>query len=328
MGQAAVCCRPASDTNASDQSVNPKQLTEVVFDCCLLSPNCVDIGLFQQWVSGKNAKDAHTAILQDAHYAAGQASSCALGLERELLPTMEDQFLMYDGLEHYLKQPWLIDSQKLHLIDMVGQGGCLIAMYYSFDEHLARKVMGWKLEGSKTNARLKSHCETASVPQKAGERQFNNFAGVLNTVRNEYLEEGASCSMRELITEKYMLPQKLANSYAQIIFSCFHRFDLGRSLDKLDFITMCKIHSVVSSHWTEPAGGLMLDERFVTDLVDAKNKIERTMFETAVTERFTFENANKQGACIAKPRTRLTVGNSKYRARNSVRRPRAADHNC
>eukprot|EP00656_Telonema_subtile_P057500 TRINITY_DN9475_c0_g1_i1.p1 TRINITY_DN9475_c0_g1~~TRINITY_DN9475_c0_g1_i1.p1 ORF type:complete len:301 (-),score=61.64 TRINITY_DN9475_c0_g1_i1:93-995(-) len=283
----SIVCRGEKDAQ-HPETASAEQQSKVVFDCCVLSPNYVDETLFNDWVSGKSASAAHAGVV----YGTEQGSST--GLEHELLPMLEDQWLVHQGLEHYLLQPWLLSTQKLHPIYSTGQAAALIEMYYSFNTEVARKLMGWKLEGQKSTARLSWIAkESKSIPESSCFRQFRNFGQVLSTIGTEY-KDGSDVSMKELISQKYLLPLKLANSYAMFIFASQHRFELSTdSLSKLDFFDLCKLLSVVTSSWTAPKGGLFFDDQFVQHLIAARNTIERNIYETAVAERFTFDNANR-----------------------------------
>jgi len=276
----------------------------VVFDCCLLSPNYVDENLFQSWIRGEEAMKAYNT-----------ACSNRGTEEQQSLAAIKDQWLVHEGLQHYLQRPWLLNTQKLHPISSESHGRSLIQAYYSFNGEVARKLMGWKLEGSKSLARLESISKETQEQdyesmKKSATRQFHNFARVLKTVKVQYsatAKLSAEPSMRDLISGRYKMPRSLANSYAQIIFASEHRLELSRSpnLENINFVTVCKMVSVVSSRWTAPEGSLILDRQWLDLLVAIKEGIEG---DWSVTERFTFDRANSAAIlkmeAIADPKRR------------------------
>ena len=173
--------------------------------------------------------------------------------------------------------------------------------------------MGWKLEGNKSLARLESISKETQQQdyesmKKSATRQFHNFARVLKTVKVQYsaaTELSAELSMRDLISSRYKMPRSLANSYAQIIFASEHRLELqfrkhqfSSNLENINFVTLCKMVSVVSSRWTSPPGSLILDRQWLDLLVAIKEIIES---DWSVTERFTFDRANSAGMYCTAP---------------------------
>ena len=292
--------KKASEQNSEEPETN--QESQVVFDCCLLSPNYVDENLFQSWIRGEEAMKAYNT-----------ACSNRGAEEQQSLAAIKDQWLVHEGLQHYLQRPWLLNTQKLHPISSESHGHSLIQAYYSFSGEVARKLMGWKLEGNKSLARLESISKETQQQdyesmKKSATRQFHNFARVLKTVKVQYsaaTELSAELSMRDLISSRYKMPRSLANSYAQIIFASEHRLELqfrkhqfSSNLENINFVTLCKMVSVVSSRWTSPPGSLILDRQWLDLLVAIKEIIES---DWSVTERFTFDRANSAGMYCTAP---------------------------
>lgn len=184
--------------------------------------------------------------------------------------------------------------QVLHPIHSEWQSRRLIQLYYSFNQTVAKRLLGVRLEDQKSSDRLAAIGRETNVLPWSCSRQFSNFGRMLHKLREIHVR--TEQPMPDTIAQAYQLPTSLANSYAMVLFACEHRMEFcrDRNLDKIDFVTACKLLAAVSVDWGRPNSGLRMDEHFMGSLNGAREAIERQLYDTAVAERFTFENANRQ----------------------------------
>ncbi|KAI1902830.1 hypothetical protein AGOR_G00020210 [Albula goreensis] len=224
----------------------------------------LDDEVYKLWLDGYTVNDAVRARAEGGVLQRFDASVEVLHSD-----TM-DQFRTFQMCERLLHCPSKLANQLLFQIPPQRQA-VLIERYYTFDNALARELLGKKLsKGTKKD--LDDVSAKTGIALKSCRRQFDNFKRVFKAV------EELRGPLVENIQHHFLLSDRLARDYAAIVFFANSRFETGkRKLQYLSFQDLAFCARQLISYWTVGAVDhfqedmdVDLEKEFLHDLKDLK----------------------------------------------------------
>ncbi|KAG9339010.1 hypothetical protein JZ751_024413 [Albula glossodonta] len=202
----------------------------------------LDDEVYKLWLDGYTVNDAVRARAEGGVLQRFDASVEVLHSD-----TM-DQFRTFQMCERLLHCPSKLANQLLFQIPPQRQA-VLIERYYTFDNALARELLGKKLsKGTKKD--LDDVSAKTGIALKSCRRQFDNFKRVFKAV------EELRGPLVENIQHHFLLSDRLARDYAAIVFFANSRFETGkRKLQYLSFQDLAFCARQLISYWTVGAVG-------------------------------------------------------------------------
>jgi hypothetical protein len=192
------------------------------------SPPEIDLNIFSFWIEGRTADEASNFKIE--HF---RKSGISFGLEfprmkdsqfndqSEFLKyEVNDQYCLFQMLDHYLCQPPLLKTQNLCIVSADVQK-LIIDKYWSLDDIFVREILNKKL--SKNRKDLEDSSESTGLNLRRVTRQYENLKRVYS-----YFEETVHNidNLYTFVSKQFLLNSQLSKKYACIIFLLYHKFNL------------------------------------------------------------------------------------------------------
>jgi len=197
----------SSSSHSSDDEGGQQATQSVVFDVFLSDPFRVDMRLFDCWTRGICEPDAVTRQLATAPQgvaprAAGSASAGGGGDASNVSAHTRHQYHFFRLLAEKLERPFsLLGRLELHLPPEAQPA--IIERYYSFDDALARELVGKRLT-NKLRGDLDEVCAATQIPLPSCIRQFDNLRRVYKVAMSD-----TSRNVHDMLTAYFRLPPRL-----------------------------------------------------------------------------------------------------------------------
>nr|CAH8828988.1 unnamed protein product [Trichobilharzia regenti] len=242
--------------------------------CCLAdvtitSPSFVDMQMFDFWVHGKTVSQACSILAQSPSVEEFRMTNDMLAAH------VRDHFAQFTLLEMGLRHPdsFMQDCAYHQLTPETRKQ--LIHMYYSLDESFLRELVGRRLS-NKSRREIADIAEKCELQLRSCKRQFDNLSCVARRT------EDLPGRLIDNIKNCFLLPERLAECYAAVIFITSNRFETSKkSLSYLTFENLAYCAGQLMAHWSasdskgETLVGIDLDLQFLHDLKEFKPLIEK-----------------------------------------------------
>lgn len=171
-----------------------KRMAEELFNVCVSSPPTFNEELFLKWVNGEVDDDSDNSIGRTAAISGGNVFDVFQFRHTSLTTTFSDdlmkleiqeQYRMFDVLEHYISQPLLLSSQQMVLIPRYIQD-IMIAYYWSLDNSVVREIVYKRLTKSRKD--LDDVADVTGYPLKRVTRQFDNLRRIYTVAEDIQLQ--------------------------------------------------------------------------------------------------------------------------------------------
>ncbi|KAL2917362.1 hypothetical protein HK105_203026 [Polyrhizophydium stewartii] len=242
----------------------------------------IDKTLWQIWLMGLTVDNAiNVALVQHRKRAA--AAGALRPEQNQVAHFVTTQYRNFEIIEGFLHQPRQLSSQPLFPMPQSTKQ-FLIESYYGFDERVIRELLGKKLT-SRVRKELEEVCSRTRVHIISCRRMFDNLKRIIKRV------EDADAEMVSVIQREFLLPQDLAQQYANIIFINNYRFDTTKKrIAHLRFSDFVYVASIFMTHFTASTKTVLeeLDASLAQDsrdlralLFNSKETLEQLRVATA-----------------------------------------------
>ena len=150
-----------------------------IVNVCVSSPPTFNEDLFLKWVNGNGEDDSeyvtHPSNSSSSMYDVFQFRHAPLTstFSDDLMKLeIQEQYRIFDVLEHFICQPLLLSSQQMVLIPPHLQN-IMIGYYWGLDDSIVREIVYKRL--SKSRKDLDDVADATGFPLKRVTRQFDNL---------------------------------------------------------------------------------------------------------------------------------------------------------
>ncbi|KAH8853539.1 Acidic fibroblast growth factor intracellular-binding protein [Schistosoma japonicum] len=180
-------------------------------DVTVTSPSFVDMEMFDFWLHGRTISQACSIMAQ-------LPSVEEFGMTSDMLAAhVRDHFAQFALLESGLRHPnsFMQDCAYHQLTPETRKQ--LIYLYYSLDESFLRELVGRRLS-NKSRRELADIAERCELQLRSCKRQFDNLWCVARRT------EDLPGPLTDNIKNCFLLPERLAECYAAVIFITSNRY--------------------------------------------------------------------------------------------------------
>jgi hypothetical protein len=220
-----------------------------VCDAFVESPLHFNKQLYRMWLNGLSVKEALNERLQtQANDMAFNRFIEATNLSQSernslLVCDINQAFYAYSLAERSLSHPSLIHTlpQTFMSWDITDM---MVEEYYTIDLTIARELVGKKFHVIHKGRDVEMISERLKVRPVQCRRLLANLKRIYKSVTV------TSKSSVKYIQEHFMLSRELSQMYDQLVFFCYHRFDINRKkLDDLTGDEVIEMSKVLMSKW-------------------------------------------------------------------------------
>eukprot|EP00727_Mastigamoeba_balamuthi_P007470 m51a1_g3343 hypothetical protein (363) ;mRNA; r:399781-401294 len=241
----------------------------VIFDVFVCDPVRVNLSVFQAFVGGLTAGEAANR----PQHSRAEGPNC---FPRHV----SHQYHLFRLLAEKLERPAMLRLQQTLQVpqDVLPH---VIEIYYSFDDALARELVGKRLT-LKERRDIDDVSAHTGIPIASCLRQFDNIRRVYKAILAEPLK-----SAQDLVAAQFCLSPTLTSRYVRLAFLLENKPNLGgKRMQLLRYSAMEHIAQFLLGYWASPNGvALEIGNKFVGDVKAKLGKDSQTSYCKAVLGR-------------------------------------------
>lgn len=215
------------------------------------SPPDIDIDTFTYWIEGRTSDEASIfkieslrksnqpiglefpKINEDSSSSSSTYSTLQINQSEFIKYEVNDQYYLFQLLEHYLSIPQLLTIQTICIMTQDLQN-VLIDKYWSLDDVFLREILNRKLITTNKNRKdIEEISENTNLNIRRITRQYDNLKRVFTSFedmtvhhhQHQHHQHGID-SLYNFMNKQYLLNHTLAKKYASILFLLYHKFTL------------------------------------------------------------------------------------------------------
>lgn len=232
----------------------------------------IDFDIYSLWIDGYTIDESKEHIMRTSHH---------MNLKESIVMNdIVDNFAIFNKLEQFLYNPIRLREQIQYQITDENMKK-LIEKYYEYNSSVVREILGHKLT-QRQRKDLDDVCEKTEVRVKSCRRQFDNLKRIMRVT------DEMRGSLTRSIMESFLLPLKMAEDYAAIVFLTRNQFELSKKklshLTSEDFIHCANL---ITKNWSSSSSTNAaphdsesdISRDFLINLKDLKILVERDFIE-------------------------------------------------
>ncbi|KAF0685581.1 Aste57867_22549 [Aphanomyces stellatus] len=284
-----------------------------IFDTFLTDPVLLSEDVYALWLEGQNTSSAlDIRFRSHSHPSSSTSLDFSDANEFDQLRDLIwrdtiDQYRLFEKLESYLMQPWLLRTQLLFQIPPWQQQE-MTEKYYGIDGAVVRRLLGKKLT-SRAQKDLDEVSEYSLRTLKNCRRQFENLRRIY-----AFLEEkNFQGALSRAICDQFLISEKLAVKYSCLVFLIHGRFEVHPSHKTVGFLTWNDLQffaALLMGHWVAPS---IKRNELVLHESKSQQNIPRT-----ITQSFSTLASNSPLLGLRLHHQRMSVDTSDYFATSEI----------
>lgn len=191
------------------------------------SPTEIDLEVFLKWIDGLAINEITRSTRQNSNGRSIIALEFVYkneenqhDLDSMIFYEVQDQFRLYEVLEHYLMQPSLLRAHAVSVVTSDLQP-FIVERYWSVEDPFLRELLFKKLTKSRKD--LEDASDSTGMSLRSITRQFDNVKRIYTAY-----EESSNLmdNLYQFINNAYLLSPALSKKYACILFLQYCKFNL------------------------------------------------------------------------------------------------------